>query len=53
MKNKESTELLNQLLRGDFPDENGRFGPFGGLFAPETLMPALKKPEKGGKQFFE
>ena len=51
MKNKESTELLNQLLRGDFPDENGRFGPFGGQFAPETLMPALKKLEKGVKQF--
>ena len=51
MKNKESTELLNQLLRGELPDENGRFGPFGGQFAPETLMPALKKLEKGVKQF--
>ena len=51
MKNKESTELLNQLLRGEFPDENGRCGPFGGQFAPETLMPALKKLEKGVKQF--
>ena len=51
MKNKEATELLNKLLNGEFPDENGRFGPFGGQFAPETLMPALKKLEKGVEQF--
>ena len=51
MKNEEATELLNKLLNGEFPDENGRFGPFGGQFAPETLMPALKKLEKGVEQF--
>ena len=27
--------------RLDRPDEHGRFGEFGGSFAPETLMPAL------------
>ncbi|MEN8238187.1 MAG: tryptophan synthase subunit beta [Actinomycetota bacterium] len=27
------------------PDERGRFGDFGGMFAPETLMPALKELE--------
>jgi len=42
--------LLNKLLNGEFPDQNGRFGSFGGQFAPETLMPALKKLEKGVKQ---
>jgi tryptophan synthase beta chain len=25
----------------DWPDERGRFGPYGGRFVPETLMPAL------------
>ena len=25
----------------DWPDEGGRFGPYGGRFVPETLMPAL------------
>lgn len=24
------------------PDENGKFGPYGGQFVPETLMPALE-----------
>ena len=27
------------------PDERGRFGPFGGRFVPETLMPALEELE--------
>jgi len=39
-KNK---KLLQKLLSGDLPDEHGRFGVFGGQYAPETLMPALKK----------
>lgn len=25
------------------PDENGKFGPYGGQFVPETLMPALEE----------
>ncbi|HVR31347.1 MAG TPA: tryptophan synthase subunit beta [Acidimicrobiia bacterium] len=29
------------IARLDRPDEHGRFGEFGGSFAPETLMPAL------------
>ena len=32
--------------RLDRPDEQGRFGEFGGRFAPETLMPALLETEK-------
>ncbi|MEZ4709850.1 MAG: tryptophan synthase subunit beta [Caldilineaceae bacterium] len=28
------------------PDEDGRFGPFGGKFVPETLMPALDELEE-------
>jgi tryptophan synthase beta chain len=30
-------------LRLDRPDDHGRFGEFGGVFAPETLMPALSE----------
>ncbi|MBX3015813.1 MAG: tryptophan synthase subunit beta [Caldilineaceae bacterium] len=29
-----------------FPDENGHFGPYGGKFVPETLMPALEELEE-------
>jgi len=28
-----------------FPDERGHFGPYGGMFVPETLMSALKEVE--------
>src|SRR5262245_35680972 len=28
-----------------FPDKWGRFGPFGGKYAPEILMPALEELE--------
>lgn len=28
------------------PDERGRFGPFGGRFVPETLMPAVEELER-------
>lgn len=33
-------------VRLDRPDENGRFGDYGGMFAPETLMPALEELAK-------
>jgi tryptophan synthase beta chain len=33
-----------------FPDENGRFGQFGGKFVPETLMYALDELEKAFKE---
>ena len=39
-------QLLQQLLSGNLPDEHGRFGEFGGQYAPETLMPALKNLDK-------
>ena len=29
-----------------FPDENGHFGPYGGKYVPETLMPALDELEE-------
>ena len=35
--------LLRSLLDGQLPDEHGRFGPFGGRFIPETLVPAFER----------
>lgn len=29
------------------PDRNGRFGPYGGRYVPETLIPALDELETG------
>ncbi len=34
-------------MRLDRPDERGRFGEYGGMFAPETLMPALEELAHG------
>ena len=36
-------KLLRSLLDGKLPDEHGRFGPFGGRFIPETLVPAFER----------
>jgi tryptophan synthase beta chain len=43
----ESARLLADVLAGRFPDERGRFGPFGGRYVPETLIPALERLERG------
>ena len=40
-------ELLGALLSGKLPDDNGRFGPFGGQYVPETLIPALNRLKEG------
>jgi tryptophan synthase beta chain len=43
MQTQEREALLQALLDGRLPDANGRFGPFGGRYVPETLMPALER----------
>ncbi len=43
MDTQEREALLTALLDGRLPDENGRFGPFGGRYVPETLMPAIER----------
>ena len=43
METKERESLLQALLDGQLPDKNGRFGPFGGRYVPETLMPAIER----------
>ena len=39
--------LLAETLRGAFPDARGRYGPFGGRYVPETLVPALDRLKEG------
>ncbi|HUI62431.1 MAG TPA: tryptophan synthase subunit beta, partial [Steroidobacteraceae bacterium] len=39
--------LLADSIAGKFPDARGRFGPFGGRYVPETLIPALERLEAG------
>ena len=43
--------LLELELRGTFPDPRGRFGPFGGRYVPETLVPALERLEDGVQRY--
>ena len=40
-------ELLADELAGRLPDARGRFGPFGGRYVPETLVPALDRLQEG------
>ena len=39
--------LFKALLAGELPDTDGRFGPFGGRYVPETLMPAIDRLTEG------
>lgn len=39
--------LLRALINNELPDERGRFGPFGGRYVPETLVPAFERLERG------
>jgi tryptophan synthase beta chain len=46
----DAARLLAELLAGSFPDTRGRFGPFGGRYVPETLIPALERLERGVRE---
>ena len=46
----EKRDLLAELLAGKLPDQRGRFGPFGGRYVPETLVPALDRLEQGVRE---
>jgi tryptophan synthase beta chain len=39
--------LRDAALAGRMPDARGRFGPFGGRYVPETLVPALERLADG------
>ena len=43
----ERERLLAASVAGELPDERGRFGPFGGRYVPETLVPAFERLEQG------
>ena len=46
----DAPRVLAELLAGRFPDSRGRFGPFGGRYVPETLIPALERLERGVRE---
>lgn len=39
--------LFAAVMNDAYPDERGRFGPFGGRYVPETLVPALNRLQAG------
>ncbi len=47
----EAERLLAATIKGELPDERGRFGPFGGRYIPETLVPAFERLEEGVKRY--
>jgi tryptophan synthase beta chain len=47
----ERAEGLADLLAGRFPDERGRYGPYGGRYVPETLIPAHERLERGVRRW--
>ena len=46
----EAGALLDASIAGTLPDERGRFGPFGGRYVPETLVPAFERLEAGVRE---
>jgi tryptophan synthase beta chain len=46
----EASALLDASIAGTLPDERGRFGPFGGRYVPETLVPAFERLEAGVRE---
>lgn len=47
LSKNEQQSLLASVQRDAYPDERGRFGPFGGRYIPETLVPALDRLQAG------
>ena len=47
----EAASLLASSIKGELPDERGRFGPFGGRYIPETLVPAFERLEEGVNRY--
>jgi tryptophan synthase beta chain len=47
----EHERVLADLLAGRYPDERGRYGPFGGRYVPETLIPAHERLERGVRRW--
>jgi tryptophan synthase beta chain len=43
----EQKTLLANIQQDVYPDERGRYGPYGGRYVPETLVPALNRLQAG------
>ncbi|HEY8540114.1 MAG TPA: tryptophan synthase subunit beta [Steroidobacteraceae bacterium] len=39
--------MFENVLKDAYPDARGRFGPYGGRYVPETLVPALDRLQAG------
>jgi tryptophan synthase beta subunit len=50
LQGDDAGKLLEAEIRGELPDERGRFGPFGGRYVPETLVPAFERLEAGVRE---
>ena len=46
----EAKRLRKASIDGELPDARGRFGPFGGRYVPETLVPAFERLEQGVRE---
>ncbi len=51
LKGLDTAALMANVMNDMYPDEHGRFGPFGGRYVPETLVPALDRLEAGVKRY--
>jgi tryptophan synthase beta chain len=50
LRAEEAKALLDASIKGELPDDRGRFGPFGGRYVPETLVPAFERLEDGVRE---
>jgi tryptophan synthase beta chain len=46
----EKQRLLQATIAGQYPDAQGRYGPFGGRYVPETLIPAMERLAQGVRE---
>lgn len=46
MPQAQASKASPSINYASYPDESGHFGPYGGKFVPETLMPALEELEE-------
>ncbi|MFO7304401.1 MAG: tryptophan synthase subunit beta [Gammaproteobacteria bacterium] len=47
----DAQKLLADVMNDAYPDERGRFGPFGGRYVPETLVPAIERLQSGVERY--
>src|SRR5688572_8078925 len=47
LQQNDAKALFANTMNDAYPDARGRFGPFGGRYVPETLVPALDRLQAG------